>query len=155
MSICLKQNVVKSRKLSTHSAHSDNCYSHFFFYWLSHWVSSNCSSNRCWKFQLSILKNKILKKIIFKLLSISKQKKALFTVKVLHQMSIIFIPNDRYFTQNHFANLFNLTKRSHSNDYCLRLTQDSQSESGDSVKFTEKTDHSITWQGTQPDFNAE
>ena len=47
-------------------------------------VSRNLFANRCWKFQLSIMKNKkvlFLKKSFFKPLSISKQK-ALFTVSI-------------------------------------------------------------------------
>ena len=63
----MKKNFVKPHKISTHSAHWDNCYFHFFFYWLSDWVSRNSFSNGCWKFHLSILKNKkvfFLKKIL-------------------------------------------------------------------------------------------
>ena len=54
---------MKPHKISTHSAYSDNCYFHFF-YWLSDWVQI------LWgEFQLSILKNKkvlFLKKIFFR-----------------------------------------------------------------------------------------
>ena len=50
-----------------------------FFYRLSDWVEIlwNSFSSRCWKFKFSILKNKkvlFLRKIFFRLLSISKQK---------------------------------------------------------------------------------
>ena len=67
---------MKFHKVSTHSAHSDNCCFHFFVS-----ILLNPFSNSCWKFQLSILKNKkvLFLKKIFRPLSISKQKKALFT----------------------------------------------------------------------------
>ena len=40
----------------------------------------------------------------------------------------------------HFENLLGFAKRSHHSDYCLDLTQESQSESNDLVKFVEKSD---------------
>ena len=43
-------------KISTHSAHSDNFYFHYFVPVV--WLSWNSFSNRCGKLQLSILKNK-------------------------------------------------------------------------------------------------
>ena len=57
---------MKPHKISTHSAHSENCYVHFFISCLIelkfYEVSRNSISKRCWKFQLSILKNK---KVLF------------------------------------------------------------------------------------------
>ena len=73
---------MKLTKFSTHSAHSENCYFHFF-YWLSadwvdiFWGFMKFFSNRCWKFQFSILLNKnvlFLKELGFRPLKISKQK---------------------------------------------------------------------------------
>ena len=61
-SIGLKKNFVKPHKISTHSAHSDSCLIELKFCE----VSRNSFSNRCWKFQLSIFRNKkvlFLKKI--------------------------------------------------------------------------------------------
>ena len=54
---------MKQHKISSNSAHSDNCYFHFFqFDCLIELkfceVLQNYVSYRCWKFQLSILKNK-------------------------------------------------------------------------------------------------
>ena len=71
---------MKPHKISTHSAHSDNCYFHFF-YWLADWVEILWGSTKFFfkqilKVSVSILKNKkvlFLNKIL-KLLSISKQK---------------------------------------------------------------------------------
>ena len=90
----MKKNFVKPHKISTHSDHSDNCYFHFFYQlsdsrlsWNFCEVSRNSFSNRFWKFQLSILKNKkvlFLKNIFFKPLSISKQK------------SFVYHPNFRW-----------------------------------------------------------
>ena len=62
-------------------------------------VSRNSFLNRCWKFQLPILKNKkvlFLKKIIFWSLSLSKQKRFVYWVltqfsgKVLHFVTFFF-----------------------------------------------------------------
>ena len=73
---------MKPLKISFRSAHSDNSYFHFFYPLLKFGeVSQNYFSNRCLKFQLSILQNK-------KVLSLKKyflghcqyqNKKALFT----------------------------------------------------------------------------
>ena len=74
---------MKPHKISTHLAHSDNCYFHVF-YRLSDWVeisrgSRHSFSNRCWKFQLSIFKKKFLSKNIFFGRCQYQNKKALFT----------------------------------------------------------------------------
>ena len=78
---------MKQHKISSNSAHSDNCYFHFFqFDCLIELkfceVLQNYVSLGCWKFQLSILKNK---KVLFIKKNISlggcqyQNKKTLFT----------------------------------------------------------------------------
>ena len=72
---------MKPHKISTHSAHSDNCYFHFF-YQFSDWVEilwgfMKCFFKQMLKVSTFYLKNKkvlFLKKIFFRPLSISKQK---------------------------------------------------------------------------------
>ena len=77
---------MKPHKISTHSGHSDNCCSHFF-YRLSDWVeilSWNSFSSRCWKFQLSFLKNK---KVLF------LKKYFLSRIKYQNKKSFVYGPN--------------------------------------------------------------
>ena len=82
-SICLKLNFMKPHKISTHSPYSDNCYFHFF-YGLSDWVKTLWGLMKFFfkrilkvsAFYLEKQKSFIPKKMFFKPLSISKQKKS-------------------------------------------------------------------------------
>ena len=53
----------------------------------------------------------------------------------IHEMETIFTQNNSFFTMDHFEwiflseNLLRFAKSLQSNDYCLSLTQNSQSES--------------------------
>ena len=97
---------MKPHKVSTHLAFSDNCYFHSFFIGCLIELkfcedSRNLISNWCWKFQLSILKNKKVlfpKNIFFEPLSISKQK-SLFTDPIFSEgfvISILFFRHNRW-----------------------------------------------------------
>jgi hypothetical protein len=112
---------VKRHKISTYSAHSDNCYFHFSICCLIELkfceISWNPFSNRCWKFQLSILKNKkvLFLKIYFFGPCQYQNKKALFTDSIFREgfeLDIVMFPfphnemqiNPKYFDLN-FCNI--------------------------------------------------
>ena len=55
----------------------------------------------------------------------------------------------------YFVNFLSFAKRSNKGDYCLILTQDSQSESHKSFKFIEKSDLSHKFRNESPEQNHE
>ena len=77
-SICLKMNFVKLHKVSTYSAHSDNCYLHFFF-WLFDWVEI------LWGF------TKLTFKQILKVSASYLEKQKSFTPKDQSEMNVTLI----------------------------------------------------------------
>ena len=103
-------NFMKPHKVSTHSANSDNCNLHFsslgcLIQLKFCEVSWNSFSNRCWKFQLSILKNKndlFIKKYFFGP-SQYQNKKALFTDSIFPKVLVYTFLRLNVFTMDCFC----------------------------------------------------